>query len=397
MAAANIQERAENVLCTTYARIGLTIDRGEGVFVWDDAGRQYMDLVAGLAVCGLGHAHPAVAEAVCRQAKKLVHTSNLYYTENQVLLAEWLRDNSFADRVFFCNSGAEANGAAIKLARKVHKDRGETDRYEIITMENSFHGRTLATLTATGQDKVKKGFDPLPEGFVQVPFGDIGAVRRALTDRTAAVLVEPVQGEGGVCMPPEAYLPDLRALCDEAGILLMFDEIQTGMGRTGAYFAHQKMGAAPDVMTLAKGLANGLPIGAMLATEAAAGAFSPGTHATTFGGTPLVCAAGLAVVRTLEEENILDNVNEVGGYFRSGLEGLAQKFDCVEEVRGMGLMLGLRLNVEGGPLVVDLMDMGFLVNCTQNTVLRFLPPLILEKGHVDDMLAALDDVLSKIQ
>ncbi len=284
---------ADGAIAATYKRFPIVLVEGSGASVWDSDGRRYTDFVAGIAVCNLGHAHPAVAEAICRQAKRLLHVSNLYYTVPQTELAAWLTAHSFADRVFFCNSGAEANEAALKLVRKYFNDRGETGRRRVVAMERSFHGRTFATLSATGQAKVRQGFEPVLAGFEFVPFNDIEALARAVDDQTAAVVLEPVQGEGGVRPPAPGYLQAVRALCDGAGALLVFDEIQTGIGRTGKLFAHEHFGVRPDIMTLAKALANGLPIGAMLATEKAAAAFGPGSHASTFGGSPIVTAAAL--------------------------------------------------------------------------------------------------------
>ena len=300
-----LMQEADQVMASTYLRFPVVLTKGSGCRLWDDEGNRYTDFIAGIAVCNLGHAHPRLADAVSRQARMLWHVSNLYYTGPQVELARWLVDNSFADRVFFANSGAEANEAAIKLARRFFSDRGQSDRYRIITMTQSFHGRTMATLSATGQSKVKKGFDPVLQGFDQVPFNDLEAVRRQVNDTTCAVMVEPVQGEGGVVCPEPEYLSALRRICDNAGILLIFDEIQTGMGRTGKLFAYEHFGAAPDIMTLAKALGNGLPIGAMLARETVASAFGPGSHASTFGGTPLVTAVALETCRILKEDNVI--------------------------------------------------------------------------------------------
>jgi acetylornithine aminotransferase len=397
MTSTAIIQRASQVLCDTYARQPLVLAKGQGALVWDADGNQYLDFVAGLAVCSLGHSHPAVAAAVAAQARELVHTSNIYYTENQVRLAEWLTAKSGMDRVFFCNSGAEANEAAIKCARKTMKDRGRPERFEIITMEGSFHGRTLATLTATGQDKVKHGFEPLPQGFVHVPFDDLAAVRAAVTDKTCAVMVEPVQGEGGVRVPSPGYLAGLSVLCAEAGILLILDEIQCGMGRTGKLFACSHFGVVPDILTLAKALANGLPIGAMLAKGDAARALTPGTHATTFGGTPLVCAAALAVARIFDDEDIPRAAMETGGYFRFELDALAKKHPSILGVRGMGLMLGVPLAMEGAPVVTAMRERGFLINCAQNTVLRFLPPLTIRREQVDALCDALSGILSELE
>ncbi len=389
-------KKADKYIFNTYARNPICLVKGQGVTVWDSEGKAYTDFLAGVAVCILGHAHPGVAAAVKEQAEKLVHVSNLFYTEPQTHLAEMLVQNCFADRVFFCNSGAEANEAAIKLARKYFKEKGEPQRYRVIAMKDSFHGRTLATLAATGQEKIQQGFEPIMDGFDHVPFNDLDAIRAAITDQTCAVITEPIQAEGGIVVPNPGFLPGLRELCDEKGILLIMDEVQTGMGRTGTLYAHQQMGATPDIMTLAKGLANGLPIGAMLSTEKVAAGFTLGAHATTFGGTPLVTAAAMAVQIAIEDQDILEMVKSVGAYFQNALKSLAAKHACVEEVRGMGLILGLKLNVEGGPLAAQCMDKGYLVNVTQGNVLRFVPPLIITRKDVDGMVETLDSILGGV-
>jgi acetylornithine aminotransferase len=388
-----LMQEADRVMAGTYLRFPVVLTKGNGCRVWDEDGNSYTDFIAGIAVCNLGHAHPRLAEAVARQAKTLWHVSNLYYTGPQVELARWLVDNSFADRVFFANSGAEANEAAIKLARRFFSDRGQSERYRIITMGQSFHGRTMATLSATGQSKVKKGFDPVLQGFDQVPFNDVEAVRRQIDGATCAVMVEPIQGEGGVRCPAPGYLGALRRLCDDAGILLIFDEIQTGMGRTGRMFAYEHFDCAPDIMTLAKALANGLPIGAMLARESVAAAFGPGSHATTFGGTPLVTTAALETCRILKEEGIPAAAADTGKYFRRRLEWLQQRHASIQEIRGMGLLLGIRLDRDGGPLVSTCLEKGFLINCIQDRILRFAPPLVITRDDIDDLIGCLDDML----
>jgi len=385
--------QADGVMATTYKRTPVVFSRGSGCILWDTEGRSYLDFVAGIAVCNLGHAHPAVSKVLCEQSKTLVHVSNLYYTIPQTELAAWLVDHSFADRVFFCNSGAEANEAAIKLARKYFKDKGEPDRYRIISMVQSFHGRTLGTLSATGQDKIKQGFAPILEGFDFVPFNDIQAVREKISASTCAILLEPVQGEGGVRSADQEFLQNIRRLCDETGTLLIFDEIQTGIGRTGKLFAYEHFGVQPDIMTLAKALANGLPIGAMLAKEAVAAAFVPGSHASTFGGTPLVTAAALCVLKTLDQENIIGHCAEVGQYFKERLLELKNRHDSVVDVRGLGLLLGMELNTDGLPLVQACMEKGFVINCVQGNTLRFIPPLIVQKAEIDQLIHCLDEIL----
>jgi acetylornithine aminotransferase len=378
----------------TYQRFPVVFEKGSGCKLQDTEGRTYTDFVAGIAVCNLGHAHPRISEAVARQADLLLHVSNLYYTLPQIDLAAWLVENSFADRVFFGNSGAEANEAAIKLARKYFKDRGETDRFRIVAMERSFHGRTLATLSATGQEKIKKGFDPVLDGFDFVPFNDIEALRSSIGPATCAVMLEPVQGEGGVRVPDENYLPAVRKICDETGTLLIFDEIQTGMGRTGQLFAYQHFGIEPDIMTLAKALANGLPIGAMLATETVAAAFGPGAHASTFGGTPIVTAAALEVCKVLVEEQVVKNGKAAGAYLREKLLELKGRHAIIEDVRGLGLLLGMKLKIDGAPLVKQCMQKGFLINCIQDRILRFIPPLIISQEEIDQLIVCLDGALS---
>ena len=388
-----IMQDADNLMAYTYKRFPVFLTRGSGCDVWDEDGKCYKDFVAGIAVCNLGHCHPAVIEALCAQAKLLWHTSNLFYTEPQVKLAKWLVENSFADRVFFANSGAEANEAAIKLARRYFKQKGEPERYRIVSMKQSFHGRTMATLSATGQEKIQEGYDPLLDGFDFVPFDDAEAVKNAIGPQTCAVLAEPIQGEGGIRVPAEGYLRTLRDICDEKGVLLIFDEIQTGMGRTGKLFAYRHFDMAPDIMTLAKALGNGLPIGAMLATEKVAAAFQPGSHASTFGGTPLVTAAALRVVEVMAEKKIVEHCAEVGRYFKNRLEELKEKHDQVADVRGLGLHLGMELRFEAGPVVEACMEKGFLINCVQGNVLRFVPPLIVSKGEIDALVDCLDDIL----
>ena len=384
---------ADRVMAATYKRTPVVFSKGDGCTLWDTEGRAYLDFVAGIAVCNLGHAHPAVANAVFEQAKTLVHVSNLYYTIPQTELAAWLVDHSFADRVFFCNSGAEANEAAIKLARKYFKDRGEPDRYRIISMIQSFHGRTMGTLSATGQDKIKQGFSPILQGFDFVPFNDFEAVREKIGAATCAILLEPIQGEGGIRSADPQFLENIRRLCNETGTLLIFDEIQTGIGRTGKLFAYEHYGVQPDIMTLAKALANGLPIGAMLAKESVAAAFVPGSHASTFGGTPLVTAASLCVLKTLEQENIIGHCAEVGLYFKEQLQALKRRHDSVVDIRGLGLLLGMELNKDGLPLVEACLNKGFVINCVQGNTLRFVPPLIVQKAEIDRLIQCLDEIL----
>jgi len=396
MTSANDQwvTRGERVLMQTYGRLPVTMVRGAGCKLYDAEGREYLDFVAGIAVCNLGHCHPQVTAAVREQVEKLVHVSNLYHTQPQIELAELLVNNSFADRVFFCNSGAEANEAAIKLARKASPE----GKYEIISLAGSFHGRTLATVAATGQAKFHQGFEPLPSGFVHAPFGDIEALRGLIGPATCAVLCEPLQGEGGVRPLSPTYLRAIRELCDQHGLLLLFDEVQVGMGRTGTLLAHEQLGVTPDIMTLAKGLGNGLPIGAMLAGERVAAAFTPGSHASTFGGNPVACAAALATLRVLLAPGFLAAVAAKGEYLATRLRELARQYpQRAVEVRGMGLIQGLVLSEgireQGLAMVRRLFAQGLLLNFAGNTALRFIPPLVVSHEEIDRAVAMVAAVL----
>ncbi len=386
---------SEKTIMGTYRRTPLVLTRGEGVRVWDKDGKGYLDFVAGIAVCSLGHSHPAVVEAIQQQAATLMHVSNLYYIEPQILFARLLVENSFADKVFFCNSGAEANEGAIKLARRYAFEKMAPGRRELITMTDSFHGRTLATITATGQAKFQMGFGPLPEGFRYVPYNDLQALEAAITEQTCGVLLEPIQGEGGVKVPDPDYLRNVRALCDEKGILMILDEVQVGMGRTGRLFACEHDGVQPDIMTLAKAMGNGFPLGALLATDRVASVFVPGTHASTFGGNPLAMAAGLAVLETMLNGGILENCRRSGRYLRERLEALQQKYDWIKEVRGRGLILGMELTSEGAGIVRSCMEKGLLINCTNENVLRFVPPLIISEADVDEAVEILDRAMGE--
>ena len=398
MSSANelLKQRADRVFCPTYVRYPAAMVSGSGCRLTDVDGRDYLDFLSGIAVCGLGHCHPLVTETICRQAGKLVHVSNLYYTEPQTELAELLVAASFADKVFLANSGAEANEAAIKLARIA----SAPGRYEIISLAGSFHGRTLATVAATGQPKFHAGFEPLPEGFVHVPFGDIGAIEAALSERTCAVLCEPLQGEGGVRPLSRDYLQAIRKLCDERGLHLIFDEIQTGMGRTGTLFAYEQLGITPDIMSVAKALGNGLPIGAMLTTDRLAAALVPGTHASTFGGNPVAAAAAVTVLQAMLADGFLSDVRAKGDYLRQRLAGLVERFpETCAGVRGLGLICGLVLTEAGtarGAAIVNAMfDKGFLMNFAGNVALRFVPPLIVERADIDLLIEALAEVLAE--
>ncbi|HXG51192.1 MAG TPA: acetylornithine transaminase [candidate division Zixibacteria bacterium] len=378
----------------TYARFPVALVKGKGTRVWDADGKAYLDFLSGIAVNSLGHCHPAVVRAIQKQARTLLHVSNLYHTAPQAELARELCRRSFADRVFFCNSGAEANEAAIKLARRYGAER-LGGKYEILSCHNSFHGRTLATLTATGQEKVRAGYDPLPEGFRQVPYNDLRACEEAIDDKkTVAFLIEPIQGEGGVRVAEEGYLRGLRELCDQRGLLLILDEVQTGMGRTGKLFGYEHFGIEPDIMTLAKALGGGLPLGAMLAREQVARSFGPGSHASTFGGNPVACSAGLAVLRTLLG-GALRNCVRMGKVLLEGLEGLKRRFPFIREIRGKGLIIGVELDMDGSKIVEACMEEGLLLNCTAGKVLRLLPPLTVTRSEIDRGLAILEKVLAR--
>ncbi len=380
----------------TYNRLPVTFARGEGAWLWDTAGKRYLDALSGIAVCGLGHAHPAVREALCEQAGSLIHTSNLYRIDAQETLGETLTTLSGMDRVFFCNSGAEANEAAIKLAR-LHAHRQGIDQPAVLVMESSFHGRTLATLSATGNRKVQAGFEPLVQGFVRVPYDNVEAVETAGTNRPniAAILVEPIQGEGGINVPANDYLNRLRELCDRHGWLLMLDEIQTGMGRTGHLFSYQSNGIRPDVVTLAKGLGNGVPVGACLARGAAAGVLGPGAHGSTFGGNPLACRAAQTVMETLRREGLADRAARMGDYLLTGFAMALDGIEGVSQIRGRGLMIGIELDRPCADLVKQALDTGLLINVTAERVIRLLPPLILEQAEADLLLRELSGLIRR--
>ncbi|MEQ1626589.1 MAG: acetylornithine transaminase [Nitrospira sp.] len=390
-----LKDFAAKYLMQTYARQPISIVRGRGAKVYDMEGREYIDFVGGIAVNILGHGHPDLVQAIQRQAAQLIHVSNLYYTEPQVRLAQMLVDHSCADRVFFCNSGAEANEAAIKLARRYGHEKHGANRFEIITMKNSFHGRTMATLTATGQEKVQKGFEPLVPGFVYAPFNDFAAIESLVTDKTTAIMLEPIQGEGGVHVADQAYLKSLRELCTQKDILLIFDEVQTGMGRTGTLFAYEQLGVEPDIMTLAKGLGGGMPIGACLAKDAVAAVFTAGTHASTFGGNPLACAAGLAVCRILIEGRVLEQARRMGDYLAKELADFKDRHRAVRDVRGLGLLQGLEVEIDAKAVVADCLTRGVLVNATSERVLRFVPPLIITQAEIDRVLEILSSIFNQ--
>lgn len=392
----DIINKTNKYVAATYGRYPIALVKGSGARVWDAEGKEYLDFVSGLAVCNLGHSHPAVTKAIRDQAETLIHVSNLYHIPPQAELAELLVENSFADKVFFCNSGAEANEAAIKLARRFSFDKHGDGRHEIITMKSSFHGRTMATISATGQEKFSHGFEPLLPGFKHVPFDDIKALEDAIDEKTCAVMLEPIQGEGGVNVPSEGYLKSVRELCDQKGVLLILDEVQVGMGRTGKLFAYEHSGIEPDIISLAKGIAGGVPMGAMMAKDAVMKSFVPGTHASTFGGNPLASAAGVATIRTITEDGVLENCRDMEMLLKDELEKLQSKYPFITDVRGRGLIYGMELDFEGGGLVKDALEKGLLLNCAAGTVLRFLPPLTITKGEITEMINILDGLLAGI-
>ncbi|MGH7268711.1 MAG: acetylornithine transaminase [Candidatus Rokuibacteriota bacterium] len=386
---------ANRYLIQNYARAPLCLVRGEGVRLWDTDGKEYLDFVGGIAVDALGHSHPKIVGAIREQATALLHVSNLYQIPSQIHLAKLLVEHSFADRVFFCNSGAEATEAAIKLARKHAKETVSTDRVDIITMRGAFHGRTMGALSATPTEKYQHGFEPLLPGFKYVPFGDLRAVERAIDNRTAAVMVEPIQGEGGVNVAPDGYLAGLRRLCDASGALLIFDEVQTGIGRTGRLWAHEHWGVEPDVMTLAKALASGIPIGALLAREACARALMAGTHGSTFGGNPFATTVGVATFTTLLEDKLPERADRVGGYLLDRLRAAARRISAIKTVRGKGLLVGIDLDRPAGGVVTGCREQGLLVLTAGDAVLRLTPPLVVEEADVDHAVEILARVLAR--
>ncbi|KPJ52160.1 MAG: acetylornithine aminotransferase [Dehalococcoidia bacterium DG_18] len=389
------KELEHKYLMNTFKRSPLTLVRGEGARVWDDRGKEYLDFVGGWAVNVLGHAHPEIVNAVSEQARTLIQTSNQFYTVPQIRLAELLIENSCFDKVFFCNSGAEADEGAVKLARRYGRLYLD-GAYEVITAMNSFHGRTLAMVAATGQPKFQEPYAPLPEGFINVEYDDMDAIKRAMGKKACAVMLEAIQGEGGVNIPDGNYLKEVRSWCDEQGILLILDEIQTGMGRTGTLFAYQHYGIEPDIMTLAKGLGGGVPIGALLAKEKAS-VFGPGDHGSTFGGNPLACAAGYATLKYILEHNVVENCRQVGNYLKVSLEGLKAKFENIVEVRGLGLLVAVELSSDiADDVVKACLDEGLLLNAVKPSALRFMPPLIIGESEVDEAMGILDGVLAKV-
>ncbi|MBF0516542.1 MAG: acetylornithine transaminase [Nitrospirae bacterium] len=382
----------------TYKRFPVVFIKGRGMKLWSADGKEYLDFMAGIAVNILGHCHPRHVVAIQKQAQKLVHISNLYHNEYQIKLAKLLCDYSFADKIFFSNSGAEANEAAIKLARKHSKERFGAEKTGIITALNSFHGRTIATLTATGQPKLQSGFDPLTPGFSHVPFNDYEALKSAIDENTCAIMLEPIQGEGGVKMPSTDYFKHVRDLCTRLGILLIFDEIQTGTGRTGTLFAYEQYGIEPDILTLAKGLGGGFPIGATLARDEVAKTFTQGSHGSTFGGNPLACAVALATIETLLEDGImLSECRRMGEYFMESLIKLQKQFPkVITDVRGRGLLIGMELTRECAMVAQACFERGILINCTAGNTLRFMPPLIVTEEDIDRLISVLKDILERL-
>ena len=389
----SIMDEDGKYIMKTYGRLPVVLVKGNGMYVEDINGKKYLDFLAGIAVNNVGHCNPEVVETIKKQAETLMHTSNIYYIVPQVKLAKKLVELSGLDGAFFSNSGAEANEAAIKLARKYGKNNGIGEG-EIITMEHSFHGRTLTTITATAKPKYQEGYEPLPRGFKYVSFNDLEALKENITNKTTAIMLEPVQGEGGVYIADKDYLKGVRDLCDDKNIVLIFDEVQCGMGRTGKMFAYEHYNIRPDILTLAKALGAGFPIGATLAKEEIADAFTPGSHGTTFGGNQLACASAYASVSIVEE--LLQNTQKMGDYFITKLKNLKDKYPFIKEIRGMGLMIGMELSFNGGDIVKKMLEKGYLINCTSDTVLRFLPPLIVKKEHIDELVDALDEVFSEI-
>ncbi|HWI53296.1 MAG TPA: acetylornithine transaminase [Symbiobacteriaceae bacterium] len=398
MQSQELMAKDKQYIMPTYGRYPIALVRGQGVKAWDAEGKEYLDFLGGIAVNLLGHSHPAVVAAITEQAGQLIHTSNLYYTEPGVELAALLVENGGLDKVFLCNSGAEANEGAIKLARKYQFRRGQAQKKKIVSMSHSFHGRTLGALTATAKPEIQEGFGPMPGGFVYAEFGSIESLQAAVDENTAAVLLEPVQGEGGIYVLSAEYLQAARAICDKAGALLIFDEIQCGLGRTGHFFAYQGTGVKPDIITLAKGLGGGLPIGAICATEEAARGFQPGDHGTTFGANPVCCAAAVATLKTILSSHLVEMAGELGSYLVTKLEGLKAKYPAlVKEVRGKGLMVGMELTKPGAPVLAKCHELGLLANVTAGTVLRLLPPYVVTGKDIDKAVSIIDQALASVQ
>ena len=397
LASEQLLATGQKLLMNNYGRAPIVLSHGEGCVLWDVDGRRYLDMTSGIAVCILGHGHAGLAQAIAEQAGRLHHTSNLYYIEAQIRLAERLAKRAFSGKMFFCNSGTEANEAALKLARRYQTVvRGKPDRVELLAFEHSFHGRTMGALSVTGQAKYRQGFGPLLSDVRFIPFGDAEAARATISERTCAVIAEPIQAEGGINLPPPGYLQELRRLCTERGALLIFDEIQTGVGRTGTFYAFEREAMVPDIVTLAKGLAGGVPMGAMLANAEVERAFEPGTHASTFGGNPLACAAALYIQHAMDEEKILERCHENGAYLGSALSRMAERRKPkTRGARGRGLLQGLVLEDEAAPIVQKARDRGLLLSVAGGRVVRFAPPLVVSRDEIDEALDILDAVLTE--
>ncbi len=391
-----VKEMGQEYVMNTYSRQPLALVRGWGSYVWDSNGNKYLDMISGIAVNNVGHCHPKVVKAIKDQAEKLIHCSNLYWNEPQVLLAKLIVENSCGDKVFFCNSGAEANEGAIKIARKYSAEKYGAERFEIITAQNSFHGRTFGALTATGQEKYQRGFAPLVPGFKYVPYNDLNAIQGAVSAQTCAIMLEPIQGEGGIHPATKLYLDAVKALCAEKDLLLIFDEIQVGLGRTGALFAYEHYEVEPDIFTLAKGLGGGVPIGAIVARGQAATVLGPGQHASTFGGNPLATAAAYAALSVIIEEKLAKQAAEKGEYIKKRINSLRQENPLIKEIRGMGLLLGIELTLEGQQVQERCLKKGLLINCVQNTVIRLAPPLNIGYREINEGLNILQEALEEI-
>ncbi|MBP2027326.1 acetylornithine aminotransferase/acetylornithine/N-succinyldiaminopimelate aminotransferase [Acetoanaerobium pronyense] len=389
----NIINTGKTYLMNNYGRYPICFEKGDGCKVYDKDGKEYIDFLGGVAVNSLGYGHKNLVNAIKNQAEKLIHISNYFWIENQISLGKLLAENSFADKAFFCNSGAEANEAAVKLARKYAYKKYGSHQNHIIAMSGSFHGRTLATLSMTSNKKYQEGFGPCPEGFSFADFNDIESLAKLITENTCAVILEPIQGEGGVTPSDISYLEEVKEICQKNNVLLIFDEVQCGMGRTGNLFAYESYGVTPDIVSLAKGLGSGFPIGAIIATDEVASAFEPGDHGSTFGGNPLACAAALATLNTIIEDGFLKNVCDTSTYFIEKLNELKEKHSIVKTVKGKGLLLGLELKIEGSEIVKKGLEKGILINCTASNVLRFVPPLIINKEEIDFLISALDNIL----
>jgi acetylornithine/N-succinyldiaminopimelate aminotransferase len=393
---AQIEAKGDLYVMNTYKRLPVAFVKGEGSWIWDADGNKYLDFLSGLAVNCLGYNHPVMVKAISEQAAKIMHSSNLYWIKQQVEIAEILVKQSGLGKAFFCNSGAEANESAIKLARKYTRGKTGEGKYEVITFTNSFHGRTLATLAATGQTKYQKGFEPMPDGFKFAKFNDLEDLRDKITQKTCAVMLEPIQGEGGINVPSPEFLKGVRDICNQKGLLLIFDEVQCGIGRTGKFFAHQNFGIKPDILTLAKSLAGGFPMGAMLASDEVSSGFGPGDHASTFGGSQLACSTSLAVINHILDNGIMEHILNMGAYLMEKFQGLKDKYPIIKGVRGMGLMIGIQLEADGNKVLDECMKEGLIINCVGGNVLRLLPAYVVTKEEANLAVGILDSVLAKL-